>query len=99
MFECCQYITALPHWQAANGAPPPRINTGATAPIHLVYHGGPPVAQFAGIARTVRSRFFTMDVAERTDGVWRIVELGDGQVAWADDQVGLAAFYESLAGA
>jgi hypothetical protein len=65
----------------------------------VVYHGVPPVAQFDGVARTVRSRFFTMDVAERTDGVWRIVELGDGQVAWADDQVDLAAFYESLAGA
>lgn len=66
----------------------------------VVYDGGdPPVAQFVGVARTVRSRFFTMDVAERTDGAWRIVELGDGQVAWADDQVDLAAFYESLAGA
>ena len=65
----------------------------------VVYHGGPPVAQFDGVARTVRSRFFTMDVAERIDGAWRIVELGDGQVAWPDDQVDLAAFYGSLADA
>lgn len=62
------------------------------------YHGdGPPVAQFAGVAGRVRSRFFTMDVAQRTDGVWRIIELGDGQVAWADDQVDLAGFYGALA--
>jgi hypothetical protein len=38
-----------------------------------------------------------MDVAERTDSIWRIVELGDGQVAWADAQVDLAAFYTALA--
>jgi hypothetical protein len=62
------------------------------------YHGdGPPVADFNGIARRVRSRFFTMDVAQRIDGAWRIVELGDGQVAWADDQVNLSVFYGSLA--
>lgn len=63
----------------------------------VAYHGdGPPIAPFAHVARQVCSRFFTMDVAERTDGIWRIVELGDGQVAWADAQVDLAAFYAAL---
>lgn len=65
----------------------------------VVYEGaGPPVDLFEPVAHRVQARFFTMDVAERADGEWRIVELGDGQVAWADDQVDLGQFYQALAG-
>jgi ATP-grasp domain-containing protein len=31
---------------------------------------------FDAIAARVRSPFFTLDVARRTDGVWRVVEVG-----------------------
>src|SRR6266545_5022380 len=41
----------------------------------------PPAQLFADVLVQLPSRFFTIDVAEREDGVWRIVELGDGQVA------------------
>jgi hypothetical protein len=41
----------------------------------------PPAGLFGDVAREVQSRFFTMDVAQRVDGEWMIIELGDGQVA------------------
>src|SRR5258708_22976030 len=34
---------------------------------------------FTEIAHTIKSRFFTMDIAKKSDGKWMIVELGDGQ--------------------
>lgn len=33
------------------------------------------------VADTIPSNFFTMDVAEKADGSWCIIELGDGQVS------------------
>jgi hypothetical protein len=57
----------------------------------------PPAERFGDVARQVRTRFFAMDVALREDGVWRVVEIGDGQVSGlleAEDPVGL---YRSLA--
>jgi hypothetical protein len=56
----------------------------------------PPVDQFRTVARTVRSRFFTMDVAKRVGGDWMIVELGDGQVAGLPDHADVTAFYRAL---
>jgi ATP-grasp domain, R2K clade family 3 len=58
----------------------------------------PPLEHFQALARQVRSRFFTMDVAKRLDGDWLIVELGDGQVAGLPERADLAAFYGRLAG-
>jgi hypothetical protein len=40
-----------------------------------------PTDEFLPIAQHIRSRFFTMDVAQKRDNGWMIVELGDGQVA------------------
>ena len=57
----------------------------------------PPVEEFAEIARSVRSRFFTMDVARRRSGEWIIIELGDGQVAGLPERADVGAFYTSLA--
>ena len=57
----------------------------------------PPLEEFVGTARSVRSRFFTMDVAQRRDGEWIIVELGDGQVAGLPERADVGAFYTSLA--
>jgi ATP-grasp domain, R2K clade family 3 len=36
-------------------------------------------------------------VAQRTDGVWRVMELGDGQVAGLPDRLDCPAFYAGLA--
>ncbi|WP_425147258.1 ATP-grasp domain-containing protein [Deinococcus sp.] len=59
--------------------------------------GEVPPAPFAQIGRNVQSRFFTMDVAQRTDGVWRVVELGDGGVAGLPERADAAQLYEALA--
>jgi len=57
----------------------------------------PPPDLFADIAKRVRSRFFTMDVAKSTAGEWRIVELGDAQVAGLPDHTNRDEFYARLA--
>ncbi len=56
----------------------------------------PPLESFLDIAGQVQSRFFTMDVAPRTDGEWMIVELGDGQVAGLPERADLREFYQTL---
>ncbi len=56
----------------------------------------PPIERFASVATRVPSRFFTMDVAQRTDGAWMIVELGDAQVAGLPERMDAAAFYAAL---
>src|SRR5262249_23328362 len=58
--------------------------------------GYPPLGLFAEIAAAVRSRFFSMDVARRIDGVWLIVELGDGQVSGLPRASDADHFYEAL---
>jgi len=56
----------------------------------------PPVDQFRSVARKVRSRFYTMDVAMRIDGERMIVELGDGQVAGLPDHADVTSLYRAL---
>jgi ATP-grasp domain, R2K clade family 3 len=58
-----------------------------------------PTAQLDAVAGRLRSRFFSLDVALRSDGVWRIVEMGDGQVSGLPDEVSAAPFYRGLAAA
>jgi hypothetical protein len=58
----------------------------------------PPTAElFCDVIAQVPSRFFTIDIALRTDGVWRIVELGDGQVAGLVAVVDRRTLYARLA--
>lgn len=57
----------------------------------------PPEGMFQEVARNVKSRFFTMDIARRKDGGWLIVELGDGQVAELPQSVNVDEFYHELA--
>ena len=62
------------------------------------YHGETvPTHAFEALAARVRSRFFTMDVAKREDGAWRVVELGDGQVAGLTERANVDALYTALA--
>ena len=56
----------------------------------------PPANIFADVARQIKSRFFTMDIAQRIDGEWLIVELGDGQVAGLPDNADVTKFYQAL---
>ena len=56
----------------------------------------PPAAKFTAIAGTIPSRFFTMDVARTVRGEWRIIELGDAQVAELPSEVDALTFYADL---
>lgn len=51
---------------------------------------------FAACADAVQSPLFTADVALGTDGQWRVVELGDGQVAGLLGTLDEHAFYRAL---
>ena len=53
----------------------------------------PPLEMFVQIARTIPSRFFTMDVAKTKTGIWRIIELGDAQVAELPPDADHSAFF------
>ncbi len=56
----------------------------------------PPVADFLPIAAQIQSHFFTMDIAQKEDGSWIIMELGDGQVAGLPDHADKEAVYRKL---
>lgn len=63
---------------------------GAYSDQHL------PVAHFAALARRVESRCFTMDVAQRDNGEWLVIELGDAQVAGLPAHADTVAVYQAL---
>ena len=54
-----------------------------------------PLDFFTSVAKRIQSRFFTMDVAKRTDGDWQVIELGDGQVAGLPASVRAEDFYQA----
>jgi hypothetical protein len=56
----------------------------------------PPLADLERLAAPIASRFFTMDVAPLESGGWRIVELGDGQVAGLPERDDPVGFYQRL---
>ncbi len=56
----------------------------------------PPLENFTAIARTIPSRFFTMDVAKLKSGAWMIVELGDAQVAELPPDTDPGTFFADL---
>jgi hypothetical protein len=61
------------------------------------YEGAaPPLEQFVEIARQVHSRFFTMDVAQRSDGAWIVLDLGDAQMISLLAQADVRAFYQAV---
>lgn len=55
-----------------------------------------PIDHFTRVAARIPSRFFTMDVAQRIDGSWMIVELGDAQVAGLPKRMDVTASYAAL---
>jgi hypothetical protein len=59
----------------------------------------PSIEQFRPIAARIGSRFFTMDVAQRVDGAWIVIELGNGQVAGLPETADITAFYARLSAA
>jgi hypothetical protein len=51
---------------------------------------------FLEVAKTIQSNFFTMDIAQKEDGEWIIIELGDAQVAGLPDRAEPEVFYDLL---
>lgn len=51
---------------------------------------------FLDVAKDVKSNFFTMDVAQKIDGKWMIIELGDAQVAGLPEKANVSEFYDSI---
>ncbi len=70
----------------------------------IVIHGAdytdhqPNLEPFEKIIPQIPSKFFTMDIAQKKDGAWIMVELGDGQVAGLPEHADLAKFYTQLNG-
>ena len=56
----------------------------------------PNVDEFLSVAKTIKSNFFTLDIARTEEGNWIIIELGDGQVAGLPDNAILAEFYTAF---
>lgn len=50
----------------------------------------------SSVANRIECPFLTMDVALRTDGKWRVIEVGDGQVSDLPDDADKMKFYEGL---
>jgi hypothetical protein len=49
--------------------------------VYAASEGSPVPDIVRQCAERVPSKFFSFDVARRRDGVWRVVEVGDGQVS------------------
>lgn len=56
----------------------------------------PELTDFINIAQHIDSNFFTMDIAQKKNGEWIIMELGDGQVAGLPDNADKDEFYRNL---
>lgn len=56
-------------------------NQNSDNPVSVTAPPADVVDTFQQLAKNVDSNFFTMDIAEKEDGSWMILELGDGQVS------------------
>lgn len=56
----------------------------------------PPLAWAQEVASAIESPLFSLDLAQREDGSWLVIELGDGQVAGLPEHVDPGPFYERL---
>lgn len=61
------------------------------------YDDTPPDLQpFLEVAKKIKSRFFTMDIAKLENGSWTILELGDAQVSALPEQADRFEFFTRL---
>ncbi len=56
----------------------------------------PDLDKFKEVGKTIKSNFFAMDIAQKKDGSWIIMELGDGQVSGLPDNADKTSFYKTL---
>ncbi|MEL6545027.1 MAG: ATP-grasp domain-containing protein [Myxococcota bacterium] len=60
-------------------------------------HPEPNLEDFESQLSRINSPFFTVDFACTQEGAWRIIELGDAQVAGLPEHADVSAFYTALA--
>ena len=63
---------------------------------HFYTEKDPDTSDFERLAESIESPFFTMDIAQKTNGQWIVMELGDGQVSGLPDNDFSKAFYDDL---
>ncbi|MFN0203117.1 MAG: ATP-grasp domain-containing protein [Bacteroidia bacterium] len=73
-------IAASPYWEGSDV-------TGLELPDTQI---------FEAVAQQLPARFFSLDIAQKTDKTWCIVEIGEGQMAGLPEQLDLHAFYSSI---
>ncbi|MCT4636601.1 MAG: ATP-grasp domain-containing protein [Bacteroidales bacterium] len=56
----------------------------------------PDIKEFIDIAKNINSNFFSMDVAQKSNGEWIIMELGDSQVTGLPENADINTFYTNL---
>jgi ATP-grasp domain, R2K clade family 3 len=54
------------------------------------------LSPFASLIRSLGLPFVTADLARRTDGTWRLIELGDGQVSDRPATTDAGAFLSAI---
>lgn len=73
------------------------VATAATWP-DARYDGQEPAAEcLKALAGVIESPFFSMDWAQREDGGWCVIEIGDGQVSSLPEAVNRVEFFRALA--
>ena len=55
-----------------------------------------PPKEFIEKYRNLPSTFYTVDYAELSDGTWKIIEAGDGQVSGLSDNQDIHNFYRLI---
>lgn len=54
------------------------------------------IDEFSQIVKSIKSNFFTMDIAKTINGDWKIIEIGDGQVSGLPDNADIELFYKGI---
>lgn len=71
-------------------------NQNSDNPVSVTAPSSQTIELFESLAKNIESNFFTMDIAEKEDGSWMILELGDGQVSGLPLISDAIRFYNNL---
>jgi hypothetical protein len=87
---------------ASSTSPPPKPAPGGvngTCRLTTAHPDTPPdidLSPFAPLIASLTLPFVTADLARRTDGTWRLIELGDGQVSDRPDTTSGDSFLAAI---
>ena len=71
-------------------------NQNSDNPVSVTAPSSQTIELFESLAKNIESNFFTMDIAEKEDGSWMILELGDGQVSGLPLMSDAIGFYNNF---